>query len=153
MSAVGLAQSQPVLTVTRAANMPGEQTSIALLLKAGGVEIDTLRIKFKLPPELEYIRASPGVSVEMAGVEMTTEFADSLEIELTADQSGIPEGVLVSVDLEIKSDSNVGKTVKVELTATAKLASGEEITVGSEGGEVEITAQPPPAISCFFYMH
>jgi len=149
----GTALAEAVLTATSAANMPGADVNVALVLKTEEEAIDELKITLKVPPQLEYVEASLGISSELAGVQIEVETGDVLAIQLKGGESGVPDGLVASLDFKITTDAEIGTIVKVEPEASAQSVQGEEVVVRAEAGEIEITAAPPPVIACFFYMH
>ena len=149
----GMALAEVVLTATSAGNMPGADVNVALLLKTEEKAIDELKIAVKIPPQLEYVKVSLGISSELAGVQMEVETGDSLAIQLKGGGSGVPDGLVASLDFKIKTDAEIGTILKVEPKASAQSVQGEEVVVRAEAGEIEITAAPPLVSACFFYMH
>lgn len=146
-----MARAEVHLIASDHVNMPGEELKMSLSVKTEGEKIGSLKIEFQPPPELEYVKATIGLFAETAGAQMTTGGADSPQVELSGGDAGIPDGVVASLHFKVKSDAEIGKTVKLEPKVTARSAGGEEIPVGFEAGRVTVSGVPMP--SCFFYMH
>ncbi|MBI3939827.1 MAG: hypothetical protein HY315_03245 [Acidobacteria bacterium] len=151
--ASGTTRAEVLLKWTGFVGVPGKEVNVTLSLeKMEGAGLATLKARIKLPPQLEFVRAKLGISAEMAGVKLKVEPRDPPEIELEAGPSGIPEGVLASIDLKLKPDAKIGTAVKVEPEVTAKSTQGQDTAVKSEVEEIQIV-ETEPVVSCFFYMH
>ncbi len=147
------AEAQPLITVSTAVEKPGETVKLSLILGSRGTELRTLKVVLTFPGGLEYVKASLGINAEIASVIMkTTGRNPSPEFELTARDGVLPEGLLVSLDVEITKEAKVGDTLKVAAVATGTVPTGETIEVEREGGEVFVVEEVP-VIACFFYMH
>ena len=86
--------------------------------------------------------STPGSSASVVRVEVESQETD-----------GIPSGVVGLLTFKVNQETEVGRTVKFDLTAEA-LPAGDStpVVLTTVPGEIELT-QVPVVFACYFYMH
>ena len=163
--AVQAGAQEPTLNVGISTAKPGDPVDIPLTISgAEQPQMGSITLELTFPKDaLHYVRASAGLSGEMAGaaVEGTARDAPEasglsfLTVSINAQQA-IKPGILAYIHFRVSTDAQKGMIALRARTVEAATLNGEPQPLAKgRDGQVEVfdSNETIPMIGCFFFTH